>query len=66
MPNVKFHKTSRLCNHHFDDSNIVKGCNILGKFHLFRCWRLNEGSNPKYHIGYSSIMLICMYYKIIG
>ncbi|EFX69974.1 hypothetical protein DAPPUDRAFT_113149 [Daphnia pulex] len=45
MPNVKFHKTSRLCNHHFDDSNNVKGCNILGVFHLFKCWRLNEGSN---------------------
>jgi hypothetical protein len=66
MPNVKLHKTSRLCNRHFDDSDIVKGCNILGVFHPFKHWRLNEGSNPKYHIGNSNIMLICMYCKIIG
>ncbi|KAK4028510.1 hypothetical protein OUZ56_017779 [Daphnia magna] len=29
MPNVKLQKTSRLCNRHFDDSDIVKGYDIL-------------------------------------
>ncbi|XP_045032126.1 uncharacterized protein LOC123474666 isoform X2 [Daphnia magna] len=50
MPNVKLQKTSRLCNRHFDDSDIVKGYDILGLFHPFTHWRLRAGSNPKYHL----------------
>ncbi|XP_045023078.1 uncharacterized protein LOC123467068 isoform X2 [Daphnia magna] len=50
MPNVKLQKRSRLCNRHFDDSDIVKGYDILGLFHPFTHWTLRAGSNPKYHL----------------
>ncbi|KAK4025068.1 hypothetical protein OUZ56_010571 [Daphnia magna] len=35
------HKTSRLCNRHFDDSDILKVYNILGVFHPFKYWSLS-------------------------
>jgi hypothetical protein len=56
VPNVKLHKTSKLCNRHFDDSDILKGYNILGVFHPFKSWRLRVGSNPKHHLGNLNII----------
>ncbi|KZS06275.1 Uncharacterized protein APZ42_030332 [Daphnia magna] len=50
IPNVKLHKTSRLCNSHFYDSDILKGCNTLGVFHPVKYWRSSAGSNPKHHL----------------
>ncbi|KAK4021362.1 hypothetical protein OUZ56_003279 [Daphnia magna] len=39
-----------LCNSHFYDSDILKGCNILGVFHPVKYWRSSAGSNPKHHL----------------
>ena len=43
-------KSSRLCNRHFDQDDIVKGKTIQGVFYPAQFWRLKPGTIPKHFL----------------
>jgi hypothetical protein len=42
-----FNKSSHVCSHPFDESDIEKGKEILNVFYPFSRWQLKPGSYPK-------------------
>ena len=48
--------SSKLCDRHFDEQDIVKGKTVQNVFYPYTKWRLNPDAIPKYFLQSSSII----------
>ena len=57
MPESKLTLSSRICNRHFDVTDVVKGVNISNVFHPYQRWKLRKGALPKHNLVPGNIVL---------